>query len=263
MTIATLAQYGAALKERVLLNKTSITNTQANGWISMTYGSAGNSANGVVPTDTTYPINFSSGSGYVTSIEASCTYGPFRVALYDLLFMCGSYAYNSGTTTLTSQPSFSSRIPGGTDYRGLEVWLAGVGASGSGATNFTLTYTDQSGGTGHSSGLSGLGSIYASGSSLGYDGRLQRVPLAAGDTGIQKIESVSFSGGSGGAYNVYIMRPLALLYLPVANTPLTFGLEQLGMPQVWGDSCLLTAAVTNIATSPAPVFDLSVEIASA
>ncbi|MFW9777194.1 hypothetical protein, partial [Brucella melitensis] len=64
--------------------------------------------------------------GYISRIEASCTVA-CRVQLYDVLWKAGAYAFNVSTSGNTPT-SFSSRIPGGTDYTGLELWYEQVTA---------------------------------------------------------------------------------------------------------------------------------------
>ena len=88
-------------------------------------------AAGVVPTDATAGcpvINAFGGSnvGYLTRVEASSPVAG-RIAIYDMLFKAGAYAFNANQT-LASQPSYSSRVLGGTDYKGTEIWLEAVTA---------------------------------------------------------------------------------------------------------------------------------------
>jgi hypothetical protein len=263
MAILTLEQYEAALKETVLLRypQGTANNAAQYPWAGRTNPSAGNTANGLVPTAGVFGsplISFSSGSGYITKIELSAGYAG-RYLLYDRLFHAGEYAFNAAVT-LTAQPSFASRIPGGANYTGLQLWIEGTGGSSAGQQSVAVTYTDQSGNAGHTTGVvSPMGAFAAL---LGTFARNAPMPLALGDSGISKIESVTGSVATGGTFNVYIARPLAYLRYPVANVPVTYPLEMLGMPQIWADSCLCWMTITDLSSSPIIAPEFAIEIAS-
>lgn len=261
MTITTLAAYQRALKTTVFLNFSG-TNTNA---VSIAddlpvglMGAAGNNTSGLVPTGatsgaTTIP-NFS-GTGYLTGVELTCAVS-CRVTLYDRVFWCGGFALGSGTTTLSSQPSFSSRIPGGTDYTGLQLW--GYNSTiFAGNPIWTITYTDQSGNTGHST----PAKAGSTGNSVPW-----HMPLQAGDSGIQTIESVSLSGGSGtGSANFVILRPLWTGFLDksfnTANT-VKYWLDTTGAPVISQDACLVAIAYP-LSNPSTLVLKMELEIASA
>ena len=156
MAILSLDDYIASVKQIIPYSKTTARTSVANVWFAIhdlagNPGAAtlavGNTANGVVPTDATagYPIiGFSTGLGYVATVDFGSTVA-CRITVYDRLFHAGAYAFNA-STTLASQPSYSSRIPGGTDYTGLQLWAEAV-TGGTLIQNVTVTYTDQDGNT--------------------------------------------------------------------------------------------------------------------
>lgn len=268
MAIATLTDYASALKERIIINKTLTVNTGALDWWSAFDGTGSpgamsaisNTANGVVPTDSTAgapTINFSSGSGYITSVEATCSYAS-RITVYDRLFHAGAYAFNA-STTLASQPSYSSRVPGGTDYTGLQLWFEGA-STFTGLPTVTVTYTNQGGTPGQSTSLSGISFV---GGNVPGPERSKQFPLASGDSGLSKIESVTATVASAGTFNVFVARPLFTVRIPRANIPVILPIEQLGAPQVWTDSALFVMTQTDGNTNPAPRIELNIEIASA
>lgn len=170
--------------------------------------------------------------------------------MYDRLFHMGAVAGNvAATTTLSTQPSYSARVPGGTDYTGLQIGVE-IAATGVGTSTLVeVTYTSQSGGTGHTTGAFAI-----SGFSSGVPGYVKLLPLASGDCGVQTIESVIISSGGGtmfsGTLNFFIARPLAMLLTNIsANTPpRIFPLETVGCPQIWSDSAISLLFINNSST---------------
>ena len=140
MAITNLDGLLAAASQRVQILKTaSVTAVAAQ--VTQVLQAAGNpgagtlagtsTANGVVPTDATagFPaINTFGGgaTGYIAGIQFGATTAQ-RIGLYDCLFKAGAYAFNANTA-LTAQPSYSSRVLGGTDYTNTEIWIEAVTA---------------------------------------------------------------------------------------------------------------------------------------
>lgn len=264
MPIASVDDYVASVKQKIPWTKTVARSTVSVGWFSLfdVAGQPGagtlagvNTANGVVPTDATagYPfINAFSGgaTGYLTSVEFASTVA-CRIAIYDRLFVAGAYAFNANTN-LTSQPSFTSRIPGGTDYNGLEIWVEQVtAATGNQAVN--VTYTDQSGNTGATTGAVGI-------SAAPTVGRCWQLPLASGDSGVQAITNVTGTVASAGTFNVMILRPLWSGRVIVANSGDLHDWLRMGMPEVYADSALYVLVNTDGTSSGTP--DMLLEVAN-
>jgi len=277
MAIVTLDDYIGSVKQIIPFSRTTTRTTVANGWFSMfdVAGNPGsgtlnpsNTANGTVPiagaTGATngYPfINFTSGLGYLATVDFGCTVA-CRMAVYDCLFKAGAYAYNSGTTNLSSQPSYSGRIPNGTDYSGLEVWIQVTTAFVTGTTwHAEVTYDDQDGNHSHST--VSIGSTTAANLTLG---RMYQLPLQAGDTGIQKVTSVVVTTGgmTAGAFNVMVMRPLWNGRVAAANGGDNHGIGETGLPQVWGGTSAGSALefLINADSTSSGLPDLEIEIAS-
>jgi hypothetical protein len=207
---------------------------------------------GVVPTDATagHPAinDFAGGAtGYLTQMEFGSTVA-CRLMLADMLWIGGAYSYNSAVT-LSSQPSYASRLPNGS-YNGLEMWVEVVTAF-TGNPTITITYTNQAGTAGQST------SISATAPTLG---RFIQVPLAAGDSGIQKIESVTGTVATAGTFNVVILRPLWTGRVAATNSGDVHGLDKTGMPIVFQDSALV--AYVNADSTSTGVPELRFEIAS-
>lgn len=269
MAITTGDGYIAAAKEKLLVAKTATATTVAAQWHTLLdragnpgAGSlaVGNTANGLVPTDATagFPVISAFGggnTGYLTGLSYSNSVAS-RFALYDRLFHVGSISMTSlATTTLSSQPSFLGRVPNGTGA-GCEIWLEFNTAVSATATTVTVTYTNEGGTTGRTTGSSGTLSGYIT-------GRLFRMPLQAGDKGVQKIETVVVGGtvATTGTVNVIVARPLITgLRVAVAGAGDVLGLDRTGMPVVYDTSALWPIIAADSTNSGVP--DIHLEIAN-
>jgi hypothetical protein len=193
---------------------------------------AGNTANGLVPTDATsgYPVigSFSGNSGYLSKIDYGSSV-PCCLDLYDRLFVAGAYAYNANTT-LASQPSYSGRIISG-NYTGTQLWIETVTAF-TGNPSFQINYLDQDGNAGDTG-------VVASGAALAI-GRCYQLPLAAGDSGIQQITQVRCTVSTVGTFNVMVLRPLWFGRVYTANGGDVHGVTMTGFPQIFENSALYT-----------------------
>jgi hypothetical protein len=219
-------------------------------------------ASGVIPTDATagYPqINdfVSGGIGYISCVDASCSVA-CRFRLFDRLFVAGAYNYNANTT-LSSQPSYSGRLPkksdgSTTDYNSLEIWVETVVAP-TGNLAVTVTYTNQDGTTGRSTGAVGI-------SAAPTVGRCWQLPLQSGDTGVQKIESVVGSVASAGTscFNVMVLRPFRTFFVEALNAGDSQDLFRIGLPQIFQDSALFYLQSTDSTSSG--LHDIMIGIAS-
>jgi hypothetical protein len=242
-----------AAGQSTILHRTAQRTTVAGGWY-QTLDLAGNpgagvlagtsTAAGVVPTDATAgcpTINAFTGAntGYLSAIDFGGNVAG-RLRLCDMLFKAGAYNFNSNVT-LASQPSYSGRLPG-SDYKGTEIWIECVTAF-TGNLTVTITYTNQDGTTGKSTSL-------ATGTALTV-GRMMQVPLASGDTGVQKIESVVGSVASAGTFNVLVLRPLWTGRVNIGASGGTHGPDLTDLPVVFTDSALITQLCMDSTTSMA------------
>lgn len=250
MAISTSTDVQNALRQLVIWQKTMA--GSGTTWRSTTDQdvSAGNTANGVVPVDGAHGspiINFATGRGCINWIEWVGNSALIRFLIADRIFSCGAYNFNAAQN-LSSQPSFAGRVPN-TFYSGLQIWYEQVtGVTGS--QSVAVTYTDQDGNAGATT-----GTVNVVGGTAGYSTPL---PLAAGDSGVQKIESVTGSVASGGTFNIIVLRPLALLGV---KNGYAFGLagqnfEQNLMPEVYPDSCLNLFSYFNSTTGGTVEFEI-------
>lgn len=276
MPISTLDQYIAAVKQRIPLIKNASRTSVALIPFS-TFDLAGipgagtlagsSTTSGVVPTDATTGcpiINFSTGTGYITKLEFYNSVLS-RLQLWDMLFKAGAYAFTAGTTTLSSQPAISSRCPdfsGGASFgAGNEIWIEVTTAFVTGtAWQVQVTYTNSAGTTGRTSIISAAQAAAAL-----TQGKMFQLALQAGDSGVQKIESVIVTNGgtamTAGNFNVLILRPLGQARITVANSTVIQDMLATGMPIIYQDSALIVTVQADSTSTGLP--DVLIEIASA
>lgn len=274
MAISTLDQLIASAKQRVPIKKQASRTSVANVWFS-TIDLAGDpgagvlagtsTAAGVVPDDTTagMPLvnTFGGGaSGHLVGVEFSSIVAS-RIMLYDLLFKAGAYAFTAGTTTLAAQPSYSARVPSGTDFTNTEIWIEVSTAFVTGtAWQVQITYTNQAGTAARTSIIS------AAQAAAGLTaGKMFQMSLATGDTGVQKIESVIVTNGgtamTAGNFNVLVIRPLWTGRVPLANYSDIHDYLRLGMPRVF-DTSALQICVNADSTATGTLIELMLTIAN-
>jgi len=163
-----------------------------------------------------------------------------NIAVYDRLFVCGAYDFNSNVA-LTSQPSYASRIPS-SDYTGTELWCEAVAApTGNLAVN--VGYTNQDGTSGRSTGAQGIGAAPTV-------GRCWQLNLQGTDQGVQQINSVTCSVASAGAacVNVMVLRKLFEATIQSVNQIVPFRVDDILLPQVYENSALY-ALISAVSTS--------------
>lgn len=265
MPITTWDGYIGSAKQGLSLMRSAARTTVAANWFT-TFDLAGNpgagtlagtsTANGVVPTDATAGcpvINAFGGSatGYLTQVDFGSTVA-CRMKLFDMLFKAGAYAFTAATTTLSAQPSYSSRVPGGTDFTDTQIWIEVSTAFVTGTSwSVVVTYTNSAGVTGRSTvAFTGLA---AAALTLG---KMLQLGLQAGDTGVQKIESVIVTNGgtamTAGAFNVLVLRPLWTGRVRAANDGDVHDFAKTGSPVVYADSALILAVNTDATSSGVP-----------
>lgn len=167
--------------------------------------------------------------------------------LYDRLFHIGGLAGNV-TTVQTVQgspasPALTRNTGGAGNFAFYEIYTT-IGTTN---TTLTMTYTDQDGNTGQTSTIN----IGATG--FREETRAQRIPLAAGDSGIRAVESVQLSSitGTAGNFGITIAQPLAVI--PVAASGLmgwrdyTTGLP--GIPTIDPNACLSLLFIPSVGTA--------------
>lgn len=167
--------------------------------------------------------------------------------LYDRLLHVGGL---SGTSTsdqtvqgTTPTPALTRNTGGVGNFAFYEIYTL-IGSTG---TTLTMTYTDQDGNTGQTS------TINIGGTGFREATRAQRIPLAAGDSGIRAIDKVRLTATTGtvGNFGVTIARPIAWIPVGAAGVmgwrDYTTGLP--GIPAIDSDACLALLFIPAVATA--------------
>jgi hypothetical protein len=168
--------------------------------------------------------------------------------LYDRLFHIGGL---SGTSTADQTVQGGTPTPAltrNTGGAGNMAWYEIYTIIGTTSTTLTMTYTNQAGTAAQTStiniGATGFREVT----------RAQRIPLAAGDTGIRVIEKVKLTATTGtlGDFGITIAQPLAWIPVGSAGTAgwrdYTTGLP--GIPVINPDACLALMFIPAAATAP-------------
>jgi hypothetical protein len=168
--------------------------------------------------------------------------------LYDRLFHIGGL---SGTSTADqtiqgspASPALTRNTGGAGNMAFYEIYTI-IGATG---TTLTMTYTNQAG-TGSRTSTINIGAT-----GFREVSRMQRIPLEAGDSGIQAIEKVKLTATTGtlGNFGITIAQPLAWIPVGAGGTlgwrDYTTGLP--GIPVINPDACLSLMFMSTGTTAP-------------
>lgn len=269
MAITSGDTYIASSKQIVPFTKTASVTASGNNLRYGVFATAGNpgagtlalttALTGVVPDDSVagYPIinAFGSGNtGYLSRVQYNNTVSG-RMELWDKLFGINVLLTTLATTTLASQASYATRIPG-SNYSGLRLFIEISTTISATNTNVTVTYTNQAGTTGRTTASSGSLSGFTA-------NRWVELPLQAGDSGIQKIETVVVGGTvatTGSAVNILVCRPLWSNRVSLANGGGLDGLDRTGMPICYENSALALTVIADATSTGIP--DFNIEIAN-
>jgi hypothetical protein len=168
--------------------------------------------------------------------------------LYDRLFHEGGL-----NATLTSaqtvqgspaSPALTRNTGGAGNIAFYEIYTI-IGTT---STTLTMTYTNQAG-TGSRTSTINIGAT-----GFREVSRMQRIPLAAGDSGIQTIEQIQLTAttGTAGNFGITIAQPLAWIPVNAGGTmgwrDYTTGLP--GIPVINPDACLSLMFIPASATAP-------------
>lgn len=158
-------------------------------------------------------VNPGSGNTYLARLQASGS-GTGCLLLYDRLW------HNSGivVTTTTAQTINSVAWPardrdGSTNGEGVQVWIeVSTATTNAGAiTNTTMSYTNQAGTAGRTGTIASFPATAVAGTMVPFQ-------LAAGDTGVRSIQTITLGTSyGGGAIHLVSCRQLARVEIGLAN----------------------------------------------
>jgi hypothetical protein len=182
-------------------------------------------------------------------IGASITPTPSGMfLLYDRLMHIGGL---SGTSTADQTIQGSPASPAltrNTGGAGNIAWYEIYTLIGVTSTTLTMTYTNQAGTAAQTS------TINIGATNFREATRAQRIPLAAGDTGIRAIEKVKLTAttGTAGNFGITLAQPLAWIPAGLAGSAgwrdYTTGLP--GIPVIDPDACLGLMFITTSTVAP-------------
>lgn len=198
-------------------------------------------------------INTMSGNMYLSRVQYYSTVTA-HMEIWDKIWgMVGPGVTPTGTTTVTSPPSISGRVPGGTNYTGVRPFIEiSTVLAGSTALTFQITYTNQDGIAGKTSPVFTMANYAVA--------RWVEIPLALGDTGVQKIESVILAGtaGTSGAYNIILARQLWRGRVNFAPGGDVHGIDKTGMFQLFQSSALVCTFISDSTGTGVPEINMEI-----
>lgn len=195
------------------------------------------SSGGHTPLDTMvgYPVITAGGAGqvlYMARLAASSSVA-CSIMVYDRVWAASGF---SGIVTtaqaVTGFPTLpAARAPNSGD--GLEIWLESYTAIGGTAANVSVSYTNQAGTAGRTTVLEAITASFPA-------GRMQRLRLQDGDTGVQSIQSLTLSAttGTAGNFGVTLLERKCMVSLPAANIGTVMDFAALGLPDIQADAAL-------------------------
>ena len=262
MAIVTRDGLVAALTsaQRFQINKASVANMAAGNVCSL-WGSAGFPAaganpatgSGAAPDRTTLgAIPFSAIAGGSTAYLARLA-GAISVAgslmVYDRLVHTSGL---SGTTASpTAQTVNTTPLTRYTSGAGVECWLEWYTDTGATAVTATVSYTNQNG----TPGQSGTCSLAATRRAR----TMLQVTLAAGDTGVRSVESVTLSASTltAGNFGVTLLKRHSMLGFLIVNVSFEADYARLAAPEIDPSACLALAVLCTTTTSGLLLGELS------
>lgn len=157
----------------------------------------------------------------------SGTTGTFMI--YDRLVHTSGLVGN----TTSEQTVNSTALTRYTTGAGVQIWLEWYTTTGTGTPTATVSYTNQAGTAGRST----VSPAWVANMAVG---QMLPVPLAAGDTGVRSVQTVTLSGATSlaGDFGIVLLKPLFDIPIITANAGVYQDAFACGMPQVANSACL-------------------------
>jgi hypothetical protein len=196
--------------------------------------------NAAVATDTRHLLSMLANTSTATAV-------PAMVMLTDIIHIYPSCVLTGTPSTMSNHPTWTgtgdTRM---TSAVGVQCSLMVTTATTAGNGQITATYLDQGGNSGTAGALyapsatTPTGALYgATNTAVSLGGPF--MPLAAGDTGVQRISSYAINTGATSGVGAFILhKPIASIPLAALNTPSerSFMSDPFLLPRVYDDSCL-------------------------
>lgn len=176
--------------------------------------------------------------------------GGQAIILVDMLNVSGGLNGTLTTVQTTNLPT--AALTRYTDGDGVMAGLCIWAAIGGTATTVTLSYTNQAGTAGRISPATQIGGSNVANAA----GRVILIPLAAGDTGVRSVESVTLAGttATAGNFGVCLFKPLAMMGMNDWQGAHVFDAVSTGgfagaLAEVQPDACLSIFGIGNVSQS--------------
>lgn len=215
---------------------------------------------GNVSPDTKHLLNIGAFGNTATSV-------PSVLQLVDVL---GYYPITTVTTTTAQTLNNDVTLPRYADGKGVRAYLVARGTMGAGAPNITINYTNQDGVSGRTNPVTVTavtaaftGHIVHSDPTANHYGCF--IPLAAGDSGIRSIESITLSATmTSGSLALVLCKPLTSLPITILGVQSERNLlNQLpSMPQIYDGANLNFLLFTGAAYAPGGTISGFIECAN-
>lgn len=210
----------------------------------------GQAAAGVVPVDSDVGFqtftNPGSGNTYLAGVSGISAVSGMLV-IWDNVWRWGSGGSGWSVTTTTAQSTTSPAALTRPDSTGVgtEAWFLTLATLGTGAATPVLSYTNEAGTAGRTTGTLG----YAASSIIGS---MYPFPLQAGDQGVRSVQSLTLTTSmTSGTAAICIMRRVASIPV-VANVGFKYDAFDLGMPIISNDAALMIGSQA-ASTSSGPI----------
>jgi hypothetical protein len=187
-----------------------------------------------------FPATVAGKNIHLASLEASHGGNIGAIAIWDRIWQCDTLAGGIVVTTTTAQTitSFGTLQPrdlnGATSGEGVMAALEVQTTTGNAGaiSNMSLSYTNSAGTAGRTAGMLYSFPITANA------GTIVPFTLAAGDTGIRSIQSITLGTSLvSGTVSLICYRQIATIGTPLANTSYSKDALALGLPRMYDTSC--------------------------
>jgi hypothetical protein len=155
------------------------------------------------------------------------------VTIFDRVWAQGAFnAQYTDVQPVTATAALpSNRAPGNGEQ--LEIWVESQGTTGGSGVPITVKYVN-------SAGVSDRTTVSVTVPASLAGGRMLRLPLQDGDTGVSEVSSVTISSLSGSAGNIVItlLKRKCIIIPPALGVFNSLDFATLGMPIIEPDACL-------------------------
>lgn len=204
------------------------------------------SSSSAIPQGFLYHTNPPSGNAYLARLIAASGQ-PCTLLLCDRLWDCEP-AVNVTTAQTITSPTLPARDAlGQTNGLGIQMGIEVVAAASATAAVISMSYTNSAAASGKTSTFIDLPTA-----AIPAIGRFFRIGLQAGDSGVQSVQTVTFSTAwTTGTIALVAYRVLAKLDIQVINVPNMIDVISGGFPRIYNGSCLFFIMIPSATTTSA------------